>query len=103
MMKREEMMDNRPEIEPTFFMYEPLPADREDSPRIIAEMSKRMQTNGATFARLTLVSQEYPSPPYPHGYYLEGWAVDPARMDPPGKQAPFNFPLTTLKEAADAE
>lgn len=85
----DDLIDDRPEIEPDFYMYEPLSPD---GPRPI--MLEKMRTNGAHAARMTLVSPAYPKPPYPDGYYLEGWRVDPAKMDPPGKQAPFNFPLT---------
>lgn len=34
--------------------------------RLVAE-------HGAQFFRMTVVSEEHPRPPYPHGIWLEGW------------------------------
>ncbi len=92
-MEDDDLIDTRPEIEPTFFMYEPLPPhdwDWQKSPHPSLGMSDRMRANGANFFRLTIVSDEYPNPPYPDGIYLEGWKAP----EGPWKQSPFNFPLT---------
>lgn len=90
----DELIDTRPEIEPEFYMHEALPSDPEKGGEIAQDMTDRMRGNGAQFMRMTIVSPKYPCEPYPDGFYLEGWSIDPARHDPPGKQAPFNFPLT---------
>lgn len=86
------------EIEPTFFMFEPLPSHPDAAPALCREMSERMLGNGATWMWMTLVSPEYPNPPYPDGFYLEGWETAPHLMDPPAKEASFNFPITAAKE-----
>lgn len=93
-MAADNLTDTRPEIEPEFFSYRELPEDLNDAIPIWREMADLMKASGATFFRMTVASDQYPKPPYPHGLYLEGWRVDPAMQNPSGQQAPFNFPLT---------
>lgn len=84
----DDLTDTRPEIEPEFYAYRELPDNLADALPLWREMSDLMRGGGATFFRATIASDQYPKPPYPHGLYLEGW------REMPGKQAPFNFPLT---------
>ena len=39
------------------------------------------------FRRATYFDDEHPNPPYPNGFYLEGWDKMPAEIPP------FDFPL----------
>jgi hypothetical protein len=89
-----EMSDTRPEIEPSFFSWRDLPADQDNGHRLFTEMADGQRAHGAVFWRFTIVSPEYPNPPYPDGLYVEGWKDVP---EGPWKQAPFSFPLTETK------
>lgn len=53
-----------------------------------------MRVAGAKQMRATVVSDEFPNPPYPNGYYFEGWKDATARQLPFGEAGP---PLTALK------
>lgn len=82
-------------MEPTHFSFVSL------EPRDTFEERRRhsfnlMAQDGATFWRVTVVSDEYPNEPYPHGLYIEGW------LERPAEQPPFNFPLTKSGCAADS-
>lgn len=44
-----------------------------------------MREAGAKQGRVTIVSEEYPNQPYPHGYYFEGWKDEKARLLPFGE------------------
>jgi hypothetical protein len=93
-----EDIDTRPEIAPDCFSFRELPADG-DMGAIQREIGE--QWNGQIeWCRFTIVSDEHPNPPYPHGVYFEGWSKAPHRHDPPGKCAPFNYPLVAADEAA---
>ena len=88
-----DLIDTRQLYEPDLFSHRDLPDYHADEPALFREMAEGMKEVGGTFFRFTIVSDEYPQPPYPHGLYVEGWLVDPARMEVPGKQAAFNYPL----------
>jgi len=93
--------DARPFAEPDCFTYrEPAECDY----RSFVEYC-REQWSDCQWGRFTAVFPGHPMPPpYPEGWYFEGWTVDPAKMDPPHRQAPFNFPLTaTLNGGTDGE
>lgn len=81
------------EMAPDMYGFRDLPDDPKDTLALWHEMGEIMREHGATWFRMTIVSDDYPMPPYPHGLYMEGWRVDPARMDPPARSAPFNYPL----------
>ena len=93
-------------IEPNCFAFQDLdgsePADvvREASIRFMQEMR---ETWGDTvkFARLTVVNDEHPNPPYPSAIYFEGWSLEPWKHDPPGRVGPFNYPLIALEGGED--
>lgn len=93
------MTDDRPEIEADMFSYRELPANPADCGALWREMGELMRERGATWFRMTIVSPEYPKPPYPDGLYLEGWMIEPERMEIPSRSAPFNFPLTAAEPA----
>lgn len=48
-----------------------------------------MREAGAKQMRLTIVSDEYPNPPYPNGYYFEGWTDENARQLPFAESVPL--------------
>ncbi len=50
---------------------------------------------GATFGRFTIITDEHPNEPYPHGFYIEGW------RERPREQPPFNYPLTAALTQGD--
>jgi hypothetical protein len=95
--------DNRPLIEPNLWSSRDLPegGDLSALTREIVEVWKGQ----CEWGRFTLVSDEYPNPPYPNGLYFEGWSKAPWKHDPPGKEAPFNYPLVALdqKPSGDAQ
>lgn len=73
---------------PDIYSFRELPAD--DQAQILtAEVLRQMRSRGATFCRITIVSADYPKPPYPHGLYFEGW------FEQPDPQPEFNYPLFT--------
>jgi hypothetical protein len=41
--------------------------------------------DGVQQVRLTLINDQYPNPPYPHGVWIEGWTDKRARMLPFGE------------------
>lgn len=88
----------RPEIEPDCFSFRELPEDG-DVHAIVQELGDFWR-GAVEFARLTLVNDEYPNPPYPLGVYFEGWSKAPHNYDPPHKEAPFNYPLTAQPVSA---
>jgi hypothetical protein len=92
-----DLVDDRPIIEPTLFSYRTVPEGFDGSFVPWREMAESLRAEGATFWRFTIVSPEYPRPPYPDGLYAEGWSGLP---DCPWKQAPFNFPLTVAEGAS---
>lgn len=89
----EEQIDNRPVVEPDCFSFDPEGGVGwfEAAQKRITELWR----GEVEWARWTIVSDEYPKPPYDHGLYFEGWTVSPYRMNPPHREAPFNYPLTT--------
>lgn len=44
-----------------------------------------MRENGAQSYRVTMVNAENPRPPYPHGYWFEGWRDELANQLPFGE------------------
>lgn len=86
------MTDEREPIEPDMFSYRELP-DGDYAP-VFREMAEGLHENGAAYFRFTFFNDDYPNPPYPHGLYVEGWLAKPWTMDPPRREAAFNFPLT---------
>lgn len=45
----------------------------------------RWRDEGVTQTRVTIVNDEYPNPPYPHGVWFEGWTDRLANMLPFGE------------------
>lgn len=84
-------LDIRPFADPDCFSWRLL--HQTDAQSFAREM-RRVWEGKVQWGRFTVVSEEFPNPPYPPGFYFEGWSVDPAKMDPPHREAPFNFPLT---------
>lgn len=85
-------------IEPDCVNYFPLPRNLTES--TVAEWNsfrdqclRSWCDTGVRAIRITEISDKYPNPPYPDGMYIEGWLVDPAKMEPFARQAPFNYPL----------
>ena len=85
--------DHTPEAYPDFHSYRELPDNLDDSPSLWIDMTSVQRNAGASFFRCTVISEEYPKDGYPHGFYVEGWLVDPARMSPPHKMAEFSHPM----------
>jgi hypothetical protein len=56
---------------------------------------RRWREHGVEQVRLTLVNDEYPHPPYPHGVWIEGWTDKHAFMLPFGEGG--SPPLTAIK------
>lgn len=97
-------MASKYRIDPDFVVPEPTGAnmygfcalDKFDD----AEMKRQvdwMRAAGAQQMRVTVVSDEYPNEPYPHGYYFEGWTDKHARQLPFGEAEPgkgISPPLT---------
>lgn len=66
-------------VDPKWFSYRELPADIEDAPALFAEMIKQQRDDGAAWARVTVVNDQYPmGGSIPHGLYCEGWPAQPA-------------------------
>jgi hypothetical protein len=84
--------DSREEMEPSCFSFRDLPADGDVRP--FMEEMHEVWSGQCEWARFTIVSEEFPKPPYPPGLYFEGWPKAPHSFYPPRKEAPFNFPLT---------
>lgn len=72
--------------EPDFYAYRPL--DWRTWVEVAPEMLAPMREAGMQLMRVTLINDEFDQPPYPHGWYLEGW------RDHRAIQPPFNYPLT---------
>jgi hypothetical protein len=76
--------------EPTLFSYRTLEQiEAAGMPAVLQELAEIWQED-CRFARVTLVSDDYPNEPYPHGLYFEGWETVPA------EQPPFNYPLMAV-------
>lgn len=58
-----------------------------------AEVSDRWRKQGVKRARITLINDEFPHEPYPHGYWLEGWLDENARMLPFGESEKPTGPI----------
>jgi hypothetical protein len=60
----------------------------------------KWREEGVRQLRFTIVNDEYPHPPYPHGVWVEGWTDKRARMLPFGEaEAPdkgCSPPLTAM-------
>lgn len=84
-------LDIRPFADPDCFSYREL---EECDYRAFAEHC-RTAFPDCQWGRFTVVSPEFPMPPYPDGWYFEGWTVNPAKMVPPHREAPFNYPLSS--------
>ena len=69
----------------TFHEYRPF--DKRAYDQIAQEVLPTMLEAGATWFRVTYFNDDFPNPPYPHGWYFEGW---PER---PQDQGEFAFPL----------
>jgi len=87
-------IDDRPHAEADLLSWRPLPQTGSEASELWFEMAAGMCDQGAQEIRMTIVSPDYPMPPYPDALYMEGWFVAPHRMTPPHKAAPFNFPVT---------
>lgn len=74
-----ELVDVRPEIEPDHFSFRELPADG-DIQSVTQDACEEMWKRGVEEIRATIVSDEYPREPYPHGLYFEGWSTAPHRQ-----------------------
>jgi len=55
---------------------------------LVNDLSDRWSAEGVKHVRLTVVSDEFPNPFYPHGVYVEGWT------EAPNPEPPFAFPMT---------
>jgi hypothetical protein len=91
------MADERPEIAPDRFNFRKLDG------RTVAELADEIVAewcaNGSppAWRRFTVVNVEFPNEPYPPGVYAEGWSIAPWKHDPPGREAPFNYPLMAVE------
>lgn len=90
------MIDDRKPIEPDLFAFRPK-GNGEWSLDAVADIARSFEGNAVGWFRLTIINDEHPKPPYPHGVYFEGWSVSPYKMDPPCKEAEFSFPLTPAR------
>jgi hypothetical protein len=72
---------------PTLFAFRELGAAGSADEQI-KKAADVLREGGATWLRATIINDEYPKPPYPHGLYIEGWLVRP------DEEPEFNFPLT---------
>ncbi len=75
------------DTKPNFFSYVDLEPRETFEARCHASIELQ-KADGATFARFTIVNDEFPKEPYPHGFYIKGWRERPA------VQPPFDYPLT---------
>lgn len=91
-----EEFNNWPEIDPSHFSFSELPVDGDIETILKAEAERMIGEHGCEEVRLTIVSDEFPNDGYPHGLYFEGWSLAPNRHDPPGKPAPFNYPMVAM-------
>lgn len=91
----EELADRRAPVNPKWHSYRELPEHDEDRVPLFQEMARIQAADGAKWLRFTIVSDDYPKPPYPHGLYVEGWVE---KMGPTTKEAPFSYPLRARTE-----
>jgi hypothetical protein len=74
--------------EPTFFSYvSPEELAAKGIRAAMHEATVAFRDEGCVFGRWTIVNDEHPNEPYPHGLYFEGWTEVPI------PQPPFNYPL----------
>jgi hypothetical protein len=82
-------------VAPDCFSWRELPEDG-DTRSFIREMFD-VWADQVEHGRLTIVSDEYPNPPYSNGLYFEGWSKAPENYDPPRQAAPFDYPLVAVE------
>jgi hypothetical protein len=94
------MTDARYRIDPNFVAPEPSAAthfcywtldDYSDEKRI--EVIDGWREKGVKQLRITIINDEYPHEPYPHGYWLEGWTDERARQLPFGEAETADGPI----------
>ena len=90
-------------IDPDFVVPEPTPAtffctvgEEEFTPEFRQRLFDGWKAEGMKQVRVTLVNDEYPNPPYPHGVWIEGWTDEKAKMLPFGEGA--SPPLMSRKD-----
>jgi hypothetical protein len=83
--------DPKYRVNPDFVVPEPTAAnffafltEDEYSREGAGAIFEKWRGEGCKQARLTLVNEEFPNDPYPHGYWLEGWTDKNARQLPFG-------------------
>lgn len=91
----EQWVDSRQEVEPDCFSWRDLPEDGNCQPFL--RETQAAWRGKVEWGRFTIVSEEFPNPPYPPGLYFEGWSKAPHSYDPPRKEAPFAYPLTAIE------
>jgi hypothetical protein len=79
-------------INPDFVVPEPTAAtffamltEEQYSFEAASDIFADWKQKGVKQSRLTIINDEYPHEPYPHGYWLEGWTDENARMLPFGE------------------
>lgn len=84
-------MEDKYRIDPSFVVPEPTAAHffyycSEDEYRAGAwhSVMDEWRDQGVKQTRVTIVNDEYPNEPYPHGVWFEGWTDENARMLPFG-------------------
>lgn len=73
-----------------FYSYRPLPKNPQESRSLFIEMADTQKLGGANYLQFTIVSDEYPKPPYPNGLYTQGWIERPEVFE-------FEYPLENFK------
>jgi len=57
------------------------------------DLLERWRDEGARQMRVTIVNEQYPHEPYPHGVWIEGWLDSEAQMLPFGEAYPADGPV----------
>jgi hypothetical protein len=98
-------MADKYRIDPDFVMPDPTPAnffctvsEEEFTEAFRADLIARWRQAGVKQMRTTLINDQYPQEPYPHGVWVEGWTDENARMLPFGEAG--SPPLVALEKSA---
>lgn len=93
-------MSDKYRVDPNFVVPEPAGANffafltlAEYSYAAVADILGPWNESGVKHSRITLVNDEFPHPPYPHGYWLEGWAGENVRQLPFGEAEEVGGPI----------